>query len=146
MLEIGRRFGLEGWVLYPTRDEIVTAFAIHRSRLAEFFRVPTPAWETTKWTADKRNTYRLAGDLGIPTPRTWYPGSVGDLDEIDAEFPLVLKPAIKEHFIYATKAKAWRVDTRTELIEKFLEGTAITGDDEMMVQELVPGDGRHQFG
>jgi predicted ATP-grasp superfamily ATP-dependent carboligase len=57
----------------------------------------------------------------------------------------VLKPAIKEHFIYATKAKAWRVDTKAQLVERFLEGTAITGGDEMMVQELVPGDGRHQF-
>ncbi len=145
VLEIGRRFGLEGWVLNPTRDETVTAFAIHRARLAEFFRVPTPGWDTTKWAADKRNTYRLAGDLGIPTPRTWYPRSVHDLHEIDAPLPLVLKPAIKEHFIYATKAKAWRVDTRDQLNERFLEAVAITGGDEMMVQELVPGGGRHQF-
>ncbi|MBA3687647.1 MAG: ATP-grasp domain-containing protein [Chloroflexi bacterium] len=146
VLEIGRRFRLEGWVLYPTRDETVSAFAMHRSRLAEFFRVPTPEWETTRWATDKRNTYRLAGDLGIPAPQTWYPTSVDDLAEIDGRFPLVLKPAIKDQFIYATKAKAWRVDSRDQLVERFVEAAAITGTDGMMVQELVPGGGRHQFG
>jgi len=145
VLEIGRRLGLEGWVLYPTRDETVAAFAINRSRLAEFFRVPTPEWDITKWATDKRNTYRLAGDLGIAAPRTWYPSSVQDLEEVDGQYPYVLKPAKKEHFVYATKAKAWRVETHEQLVERFREAAAVTGGDDMMVQELVPGDGRHQF-
>ena len=145
VLQIGRRLGLEGWVLYPTRDETVAAFATHRGQLSGFYRVTTPDWDITRWAVDKRNTYRLAGDLGIPTPRTWYPGAVHDLEEIDAQFPLVLKPAIKENFMYATKAKAWRVDTREQLNERYLEASAVTGGDAMMVQELVPGDGRHQF-
>src|SRR5262245_46108474 len=32
-LRIGRRLGLEGWVLYPTRDEIVAALSRHRTIL-----------------------------------------------------------------------------------------------------------------
>ncbi len=72
ILAIGRRLGLEGWVLYPTREETVAAFARHRSTLQSFFRVPTPAWNTTQWFWDKRNTYRRAKELGIPTPSTWY--------------------------------------------------------------------------
>ncbi|MBA3405766.1 MAG: ATP-grasp domain-containing protein [Gemmatimonadaceae bacterium] len=145
VLEIGRRLGLEGWVLYPTRDETVAAIAINRARLAEFFRVPTPEWDITKWATDKRNTYRLAGDLGIAAPRTWYPSSIQDLEEVDGQYPYVLKPAKKEHFVYATKAKAWRVETHEQLVERFREAAAVTGGDDMMVQELVPGDGRHQF-
>ena len=35
VLEIGQRLGLNGWVLYPTRDEIVAAFSRHRARLLE---------------------------------------------------------------------------------------------------------------
>ena len=27
VLEVGRRYGLEGWVLFPTRDETVAAFS-----------------------------------------------------------------------------------------------------------------------
>ncbi len=145
ILEIGRRLDLRGWVLYPTRDETVAAFARHRSQLAEFFRVPTPDWNTVKWAWDKRNTYRLANELGIPTPRTWYPRRAEELDQISADLPLVVKPAIKEHFIYATRAKAWRANDRVELKKLFQRVPAQVEPGEIMIQELIPGDGRHQF-
>lgn len=145
VLEIGRRLKLEGWVLYPTRDETVAAFARHRTRLAEYFRVPTPDWNTTQWVWDKRNTYRRARELGIPIPSTWYLKDVAELDAVDAEPPYVLKPAIKEHFLYNTKAKAWRANSRAELREMFQRAAALVGPGEMMVQGLIPGDGRQQF-
>jgi len=145
VMDIGQRLKLEGWVLYPTRDETVAAFAHHRSLLSGMFRVPTPQWETIKWACDKRNTYRLADELGIPTPRTWYPQSVEDLEQIAIEPPFTIKPAIKEHFFYATKAKAWRANNRLELRELFLRATAQVGPGEVMVQDLVPGGGGQQF-
>jgi D-aspartate ligase len=141
LLELGRRHGLEGWVLFPTREETVAAFSRHRDELTQVFRVPTPPWETVKWAWDKRNTYRLAERLGIPHPRTWY----GELPGAEALFPLAIKPAIKERFVYATKAKAWRADDPTQLEELYARAAAICDDGEVMVQELVPGDGRHQF-
>lgn len=145
ILEIGHRLNLRGWVLYPTRDETVAAFARHRRQTAEFFRVPTPGWETMQWVWDKRNTYRLANELGIPTPCTWYPRDVRDLEQIRADPPFAVKPAIKEHFIYATKAKAWRANNRVELKELFLRAAAQVEPGEVMIQDLIPGDGRQQF-
>jgi D-aspartate ligase len=145
VLDVGRRFGFHGWVLYPTRDEIVAALSRHRATLAPFFRVPTPGWHSIQWAWDKRNTYRLAAELGIPTPKTWYPRDLRDLKEIECDPPLIIKPAIKEHFIYATKAKAWRADTRRELEKRFLDALAIVPPGEVMVQELIPGDGRQQY-
>jgi D-aspartate ligase len=145
VLEVGRRLDLKGWVVYPTRDETVAALARYRSTLAEFFRVPTPHWDTIQWVWDKRNTYRLAGELGIPTPRTWYLHDIAELERISADPPFAIKPAIKEHFIYATKAKAWRANNRPELSELFRRAAAHVGPGEVMVQELIPGDGRQQF-
>ena len=145
VLETRHRLGLEGWILYPTRDEIVAALSRHRPALADFFRVPTPGWQSIKWAWDKRNTYRLAEELGIPVPQTWYPQDLSDLESIAIEPPLVVKPAIKEHFIYATKSKAWRADSRAELDKRFLEAAAIVAPGEVMIQELIPGDGRQQF-
>jgi predicted ATP-grasp superfamily ATP-dependent carboligase len=144
VLDVGERLGLDGWVLYPTREEMVVAFSRHRSDLARRFRVPTPAFDTVQWAWDKRNTYRLAGDLGIPAPRTWYPRSEENLEQIP-DVPVAVKPAIKEHFIYATKAKAWRADTRSELRKRFADAAALLPPGEVMVQEIVPGDGRQQF-
>ena len=57
----------------------------------------------------------------------------------------MIKPAIKEHFIYATKVKAWRADTRTELAERYQQAAALVGPGEAMIQELIPGNGQQQF-
>jgi D-aspartate ligase len=143
--DVGERLGLDGWVLYPTREETVAAFSRHRTDLLEQFRVPTPHWASVQWAWDKRKTYGLADQLGIPTPRTWYPRRLEELGDIDADPPLVVKPAIKEHFVYATKAKAWRADSRRDLVERYQEAVAVTGPGEVMVQELIPGGGDQQF-
>lgn len=145
LLSLGARHGLHGWVLFPTREETVAALSRNRERLGEVFRVPTPGWKQIGAAWDKRNTYRLGAELGIPVPRTWYPAGVGDLAAIAGEGPFAIKPAIKEHFVYATKAKAWRADDRRQLEELFRRAHEVTGDGEVMVQELIPGDGRCQF-
>jgi D-aspartate ligase len=145
LLRIGRSLDLQGWVLFPTRDEIVAALARNRTTLAEIFRVPVPEWDTVHWMLDKRNTYQLAKQLGIPFPKTWSLLTEEALDQIDSPFPLVLKPAIKEHFFYATKAKAWRINSRAELRLMFRRASELTGASEVLIQDMIPGDGRQQF-
>jgi predicted ATP-grasp superfamily ATP-dependent carboligase len=145
LLRIGRERGLEGWVLYPTRDETVAAISRNRALLGEFFRVPTDEWDAIRWAWDKRGTYELAAAAGVPAPRTWRPADLAELDAIDAEPPFAIKPAIKEHFFYATKAKAWRADDARQLRELFQRAIAIVGPGEVMIQELIPGDGMQQY-
>lgn len=145
LVRLGSRRGWSGWVLYPTRDETVAALSRHRDRLGEFFRIPTAPWQAIRWAWDKRNTHEAAAAAGVPSPRTWQPSSVAELDEIDTEPPWVIKPAIKEHFFYVTKAKAWRADSRAELRERFERALAIVGRGEVMVQELIPGGGEQQY-
>jgi predicted ATP-grasp superfamily ATP-dependent carboligase len=145
LLRIGRSLNLQGWILFPTRDEVVAALARNRSTLAETFRVPVPEWDTVRWMLDKRNTYQLARQLSIPFPKTWSPLTEEALDQIDSPFPLVLKPAIKEHFFYATKAKAWRINSRAELRLMFRRASELAGASEVLIQDMIPGDGRQQF-
>ena len=146
LLDIGRRLHLRGWVLFATRDELVTALSRARERLSPFFRVPTPAWETVRYAADKRLTYALANRLGIPLPRTWYPRSIEELDAIESSrWPMLVKPAIKERFIYKTRVKGWVVKDRRELRERFIDAAAIVPAAEVMVQDMIPGNGRTQF-
>lgn len=146
LLDLARLGRFRGWVVYPTRDETVAAISKHRTQLLEHFRIPTPPWDVTKWAWDKRNTYRRAAELGIPTPRTWVVASEDELDAIDGDPPFAIKPAIKERFVYATKEKAWRADTRAELTSRFREAAGLIGAGETVVQELIPGDGNAQLG
>jgi D-aspartate ligase len=139
------RLNLHGWVLFPTREETVAAISKNRARLSKYFRVPTPSWEAVRWAWDKRNTYKLAATLGIPHPTTRYISSRDELRELDLSYPVALKPAIKEHFIYATKAKAWRADDQSQLLELYEKAAAHLGAGEVMIQDLIPGDGSNQF-
>jgi D-aspartate ligase len=145
-LELARtRHGLDGWVIYPTKDEQVAAIAAHRDKLAEYFRVPTPDLACVRMAWDKRETYRLAERLGIAIPRTWFPRSEADLAEIDVSVPLAVKPSIKEHFFYATGAKAWRASGREELLATFRRAAKIVPDGEVIVQEMIPGGPAEQY-
>ena len=145
LLKLGRKHALDGWVLFPTRDETVAAISRHRDQLEAQFRVPTPEWDVIAPASDKRQTYRLAADLGIPVPRTWYPTDFADLASIDADPPFAIKPAISRNFVLATKAKAWRADSREELADRYRRAAELVGPGEIMVQEVIPGDGRQQF-
>jgi D-aspartate ligase len=146
LVEIGKRLSLHGWVLYPTREELVAAFSRNRTELSELFRVPTPEWDSVQWAWDKRNTYLLAERLGIPTPRTYYLDHIDQLSQLDGVTPpFVIKPAIKEHFVYTTKAKAWCANSHSELKALFQKASGLVGPGEIMVQELIPGGGSQQF-
>src|SRR6266536_3297054 len=146
ILRAGDRFGLRGWVIFPTRDEIVTALSRGREHLEPIFRVSTPAWETVQYAIDKRLTHAMAARIGIPTPRTWYPESVEALDAIVPDrWPLLVKPAIKQHFIYTTRVKGWIVGDRQQLRARFRDAAAILSPGEVMVQDVIPGNGLTQY-
>jgi predicted ATP-grasp superfamily ATP-dependent carboligase len=145
LLEAGERHRLDGWVVFPTREETVAALSRNRERLLERFRIPTPGWEVVEWAWDKRRTYEIAAELDIPTPRTWSARSAAELDAIDGEPPYAVKPAIKEHFVYETGEKAWRADTREELAARYRAAAEVIGAEEVIVQELIPGSGEDQL-
>lgn len=145
VMEVGQRYGLQGWVLFPTRDETVAAFSRYKDRLAEFFRVTTPEWNTVRWAWDKKNTYERAAELGIPVPQTFNPRSEAELVNLCPRLPLAMKPAVKENFFYATGAKAWRAETPEQLVEIFRKAIRQIRPEEILIQEIIPGDGQRQY-
>jgi len=48
LIKAGKELGLNGWVLYPTREEHVAAFSRNRSELSKIYRVPTPEWKVVQ--------------------------------------------------------------------------------------------------
>lgn len=145
VMDVGRRYALEGWVLFPTRDETVAAFSRYRTELASFFRVTTPEWNTVRWAWHKKNTYELAQQLGIPAPRTFNVQSEEELSALTGRLPLAIKPAIKENFFYATGAKAWRAGTPEQLKQLFRKAAQQIPLEEILIQEIIPGDGQTQY-
>jgi predicted ATP-grasp superfamily ATP-dependent carboligase len=145
LLRLASEYKLHQWVLFPTRDELLATLSRNREILSKYFRVPAQDWETIRLVWDKRNTYRLANDLGIPIPKTWLPPAFEHLNKIEFDFPVAIKPAIKEHFFYVTKAKAWQANSPSELQNLFKRATQFVNPAELLVQEIVPGSGAQQL-
>jgi predicted ATP-grasp superfamily ATP-dependent carboligase len=137
--------GLRGWVLFPGADEDVRLIAQNHAELGKIFQLCTPVWDTTRWFADKKATYQKAAELGIAYPRTFQIRQARDLAAVDFAFPLILKPAVKSGDNALTQSKVWRATDRATLVRIFDEAASLAGDDGLIVQELVPGDGTTQF-
>ena len=73
------------------------------------------------------------------------PGLSGELVELYSRLPLALKPAVKENFFYATGAKAWRAETPDQLDDLFRKATRQIRPEEILIQEIIPGDGQRQY-
>ena len=96
------------------------------------------------WPVAKKQTYELAEQLGIPCPQTFNPRNADGLAELEPYLPLAIKPAVKENFFYATGAKAWRVETMDQLREMYGKAAAQIRAEEILLQQIIPGDGRYQ--
>jgi D-aspartate ligase len=145
LLRLGREEGIAGWTLLPTSDHTVAELARSYDQLVETFTMTTPPWSVLRWAHDKQRTYELAQKVGIQTPLTLFPADRAEVAEIECEFPVILKPTVKEEFNRFTAAKAWRVDDKSSLVARYDEACLLMPPREIMVQELIPGDGSCQL-
>lgn len=145
LLALAHRHGLQGWVLIPAADPEVRLIARHHAALARTFRLTTPDWNVVRWAADKNLTYELAERAGLATPLRYRPKNLDDVRRLDCRFPVILKPATHRPNSAFSVAKAWIAGDRTTLIDRYRQALESVDADDIVLQELIPGDGRAQF-
>jgi D-aspartate ligase len=145
LFALAARHRLDGWTLFATGDEPAMFVARHHAVLSSRFRMTVPPWDLLRWAYDKRLTYRLAAEIGVDHPRTFYPKTRDELSKLDLPFPVILKPAFKKQENRFTRDKAWRADDRQTLAARYAEASELVGPDAVMVQELISGGGETQF-
>jgi D-aspartate ligase len=138
LLTYGAREG--GGILMPTSDESVVALAHHQENLAEYFTVACPDWSVVKRFVEKKHTYALASELGIPVPRTFCPTSREEAREFarQLDMPCLVKPSQSHLFYTHFKSKMFPVDSVDKLMEVY--NNAAKAGLEVMLQEFIPGD------
>ena len=149
LLEFGARN--PGHVLYPTSDDLAWAFAEQEAALRQYFRLFTPAFASVARVLDKRSLYSACAEVGLGTPNTWFPETVGDVDEAaaNARFPIIVKPRAQVFFTSARKGVC--ITSAAELRSRYaafvrdntFERAIMVARPDMarpMVQELHAGD------
>lgn len=134
-----------GWVIFPTNDFHVRMLSVNRQVLNQTYIVSTDKQEVIDMFYNKVNTYRLAGRIGIPIPATFYPESREDLDNPDIPFPCIVKPAVMFDFYRQAGKKVFPCSNRRELKAAYEKALQLIPASEVIIQEVIPGDGRNQF-
>jgi D-aspartate ligase len=136
---------LKNWVVFPTNDEAVYILSKQKDRLSKYYLIPTPAWETTKYAYDKKLTCQLAEKLSIPVPKTFFFENEENLLSANLDFPVVLKPSIKDKFFPTTKLKAIQANNKDELLQFYKYMAFIIDKSEIMVQEKIQGGANNLY-
>lgn len=134
-----------GWVVFPTNDAHVLLLSSHHNELSVHYLLAVDKWEAVSVFYNKRSTYRLAQELGVPIARTWFPRSVADLSAMDVEYPCIIKPAVMHTFYARLKRKVLFCRNQGELFQQYQAAVAVIPPDEVIVQEIIGGGGRNQF-
>ncbi len=145
LLQTAKEQHFERWILFPLSDEVVEFVARHYQELTRVYQLVTQPWDVVRWANDKRLTYQMAEQIGIPCPKTSYPASAADLETMEIAFPAIVKPAISIHFQHAVRLKALPAENMEVLRAYYRLAASIIPPEEIMIQEIIPGGGTTQF-
>jgi D-aspartate ligase len=143
--EIGHSHGLANGILIPAGDAEVWLVGQARARLSRLFTVMSPDWEQLRWGCDKALAYRRAQELGLGVPQVYDRESLADPECTCLQYPLVLKPSMRLSANRFTSDRAWRVDDRTALMERYRLACELVGAECVIAQQLIPGTGENQL-
>ena len=87
----------------------------------------------------------LAEANGVPIPNTYFPQDLDELMELDLQFPVDIKPSIRDNFYDKVKIKGFRIDNRDELLETYQYVGSIIHPSEVLVQDFIPGGPKHLY-
>jgi predicted ATP-grasp superfamily ATP-dependent carboligase len=132
-------------VIFPTNDFHVRILSVNREELSMHYLVSTDRQEVVDIFYNKINTYRLASRIGIPIPQTFFPDGRDDLDNPEISFPCIVKPAVMFDFYSKAGKKVFLCRNHGELEDAYDKALKIIPASEIIIQEVIPGDGRDQF-
>lgn len=139
LIRLAEEKGLAGWMLIPNSDQIVHAISRCRDRLTPYFKVPTPGWDVIEKLYVKKNAYELARENGIDIPVSFFPQNEEELMALDLQYPVIIKPSIRDNLYSKEKVKAYRIDSREELLKTYRHVCTLIDPSEVVVQDLIPG-------
>jgi D-aspartate ligase len=145
LVDFAIRHDLQNWLLIPCADAEVKCVAQHLACLRSVFKIVSCDWRVLQKVCDKRLLAETAAEAGIDSPTSYPVRSADDAECVEVQFPVVLKPAMRLQRNAFTSRKAFRANSRDELTRFYRLAASLVGQDDVVVQELVPGGGGSQF-
>jgi len=108
-----------GHLYYPTSDDLAWVTAAHLEELAPHFLLLTPPLGPLERVLDKASLHSLCAEVGIDTPRAWFPRDRAELERVAAEaaFPVLIKQ--RTQVLSSSHTKGTLAHTAGELLDQF---------------------------
>ncbi|MEN8121657.1 MAG: hypothetical protein ABFS35_15000 [Bacteroidota bacterium] len=149
LLELLRKRNIENKtaLLIPTNDYMVGFLSDNYDLLDNKYYISIAPKEITDIAYNKRKTYQTASEANIPIPKSYYPDSFYDLENLckEIEFPVIIKPAKMYDFLKKSGKKVFLCLNKTELINGYHRAIGIIPQDEIIVQELLNGGAKKLY-
>jgi len=133
------------WFIFPTNDFHVNILSKNKELLEPYFNIAADSWNVTEKCYNKRLTYEIASSLNIPIPKTWMPDSLDEIEFDKINFPCIVKPAVMHTFYKQSGKKVFLSKTEEELKSNYQKAINIVPANEIIIQEVIPGDNYHQY-
>lgn len=126
-------------VLLAASDEGLSIIADHRDTLAGRFQLDLCNPMAQSRMLDKLETYLVASDAGVPTPKFWQVNSADDLTRLRKAlvYPIIVKPVLSHIFQQKFQSKFIVANDFSELCESY--GVAADANIEVLLVEKIPG-------
>ena len=141
-LNVNNKF--QEFLLIPTNDHYVKLLSTNYDQLSSYYKLSVDKWEVIEMCYNKINTYKIAKRCGVDIPNTYFPKSIDDIPS-NIKFPYIIKPAIMHKFYKVTKKKVFLCKNREELLENYIKALKIIPPNEIIIQEVIPGDLNSQY-
>lgn len=127
-------------VVFPSDDASLFTVSKNKEFLSNYHLLACPDWNLVNLVVDKKRTYCLADECGIPAPKTMVPDSEVDVKDFcdSIGYPCLIKPCFSHRYYDHFNKKMTRVENLSQALSAFREATSLSV--EVMVQELIPGN------
>lgn len=137
LMKLGKTNKYKNYIVFPTNDLYVSVLSKNKNTLSKYFIIAADHWKSVEKTYNKRLTYKIATEIGVPIANTWMPDSIQEIEELNPDFPCIIKPAVMHSFYSKFKKKVFLCENKKELIENYYKAITVIPAEEVIVQSVI---------
>ena len=146
LVKKGKRLDEQG-TLFPASDAFALFLSRYRNVLKEYFKFAVPSPSVMEGIINKKIQYKMAEEIGIPYPKTYYPDCMDDVLSIqdNLDYPAFIKPYCGHLWreIYGGTNKGIKVGNPKSLREAFSH--IFDNGLDAMVQSIILGPNTNHY-
>lgn len=129
-----------GAMVIPASDASLAAVSHWKAELSRYYTMACTEWYIAEKFIDKKKTYTLAEEAGVPAPRTIIPHNDAQAESYARSvlYPCLVKPCQSHLYFDVFHRKMVYAQDKYELLQAYRQAAA--AGLEVVLQEFIPGD------